>query len=777
MEIRAKTTFGRYEIDSRLAQGGMAEVWLARSQGIDGFQKRVVLKTILPDLAGNPNFVKMFINEALLAAQLNHPYIVQIFDLGQVGGTYFIAMEHVHGRTLRQIQRACHKKGKVIPPWFVLRVFERVAEGLAYAYDFCNDDGTRLELVHRDVTPENIMVSLRGGVKILDFGVAKASAAAFQTKSGSLKGKYAYISPEQIKGAAADHRGDIYAVGVGLYELLTGHAPFRGKNELELLRNVLEAKPKPPREVVPSIPKDLETIVLRAIAADPAHRYSHAAELGDEIHKFLLRAPDFHGQRDLGLFTTALFASDPDVRAASPLGPSNSQRPGPAPADGPAQPSGVPTLAAKKSAPGSGAAARAKGGDSSAEDDVIEIDFELVEPIDDPAAATLTEDQAQKSQRSGPSALVLTGLEEFGLVSTEQPAPVVVNGQPEPGAATAAASAPAVDASEGPGKNGGNLSWVGRLFGRKPAPDDPAAAAISTAPEAAPAAHIGAQSDNPPLTTPTSQPSISLSTLARPRTSPKLAAYSTGETAVSKSGEAPQPAIPATGLTPRTSPSIAIARPTTRPKIARPADDNSEPTAAEPAAPAKPPAPVSDEKIASLWTPAPKRPIPDSDASSAAVATQTTPPRPSEEPAAKTLTSNKFDAFSVRRPSYENSDDVFSSIKPRHLHNRSRESPFFEKGEKARPKKESQPAEPAPADRDPWTRLRDRAGSVRPQTEAEQAAERFERGLAHMKAGELSEAQKLWEEATRLAPDNRQYFSNLKRLQKKIKDEETGSRR
>jgi serine/threonine protein kinase len=329
MGAASETRLGRYEILGQLARGGMAEVWLAVSRGVGGFAKRCVLKTIIPELVENPDFVQMFINEALLAARLNHPNIVQIFDLGQIEDRYFIAMEYVPGRTLRQISRECRRRGRLTPPWFLLRTLAAVADGLHYAHGQRDDEGRPLSLVHRDITPENVMVTFTGSVKILDFGVAKASAAASTTRAGMLKGKYAYISPEQVQGYPADRRSDVYAMGVMLYELTTGVRPFRADNDLDLLRQVVEGEPRSPRELARWIPSTLDRLILDCLARDPEQRPQSAAELGASIEQLLQQAADHHTQRDLGLFISAFYPNDPDIPSdilASVVGRENEEQ-------------------------------------------------------------------------------------------------------------------------------------------------------------------------------------------------------------------------------------------------------------------------------------------------------------------------------------------------------------------------------------------------------------------------------------------------------------------
>lgn len=308
---------GRYEVLSLLARGGMAEVWRARIKGESGFRKDLVLKSILPHLAEDPEFEGMFINEALLAARLNHPNVVQIFDLGQVAGQFFIAMEFVPGHSLRQISRALKKRRRAMPPWFLLRSIVDVCEGLQYAHDLTDDDGSPLNIVHRDISPENVMVSRAGLVKVLDFGVAKATTTASSTQAGALKGKYAYIPPEQIQGQQVDRRTDVYAVGVMLYEMLCGRRPYRGDNELQLLKAVLDSKPTPPSELAKWIPSDLEEIIHKAMHPDREQRFANTQQLGDQLRLFISRRlRDQHSQRHMGQLVTVLFSEDSEKKAS-----------------------------------------------------------------------------------------------------------------------------------------------------------------------------------------------------------------------------------------------------------------------------------------------------------------------------------------------------------------------------------------------------------------------------------------------------------------------------
>ena len=288
----------------------MAEVWLARATGAKGFSKTIVVKTILPHLAEDPDFLRMFIDEALLASSLNHPNIVQIFDLGEADSHYFIAMEFIKGRSLRQIQRAMLRRRLRMPQWLILRIVAAVCSALDYAHNRSDDDGTPLGLVHRDATPENIMISFSGITKVVDFGIAKATTATVTTQIGRIKGKFAYLAPEQIHSAGkrpADHRIDIYTIGVILYEMLTGVRPFRAESDVALFYNITNVEPTPPREIDPKISEHLSDIVMKALAKKPEQRFQTASELGDLIESILASGKAYPTERHVCAFLAKLF--------------------------------------------------------------------------------------------------------------------------------------------------------------------------------------------------------------------------------------------------------------------------------------------------------------------------------------------------------------------------------------------------------------------------------------------------------------------------------------
>jgi len=279
--------FGSYLLLRRLAVGGMAEVFLARRQGIEGFQKTIVIKRIRQHLSEQPSFVKMFLNEARLAAELIHSNIAQVFDLGRVGKFYFIAMEYVNGRDMRQVIPQAQKKGIFFPLEYSLKVARDVCEGLYYAHRKTDDRGNPLNIVHRDITPENIMVSFDGEVKILDFGVAKAENLVGETRAGEVKGKLGYLSPEQITGKTVDHRADIFSLGVVLYEWLSGRRLFSGNSDVEVLKSVIEGRIYPPSYFKPDVPRPVEEIVLRALERNRELRYQSAWDMLADIDMFL----------------------------------------------------------------------------------------------------------------------------------------------------------------------------------------------------------------------------------------------------------------------------------------------------------------------------------------------------------------------------------------------------------------------------------------------------------------------------------------------------------
>ena len=280
---RGGLRFGKYVLLDRLAVGGMAEIFLARQEGVEGFEKTVVIKRIRPHLSKRKSFVSMFLDEARLAAQLNHPNIVQIHELGQLDDSYFIAMEYVFGRDMARIIPKAEKMGIAFPAVYALKIAAEVCEGLHYAHQRSDAWGNPLHIVHRDVTPENVFVSFDGTVKILDFGIAKARGQSGETSVGEIKGKLSYLSPEQALGKPLDCRSDIFSLGVVLYEWLTGLRLFTGDSEAAVLRSITEGKIYGPSYFKPDIPSEVEAVVMRALDKDRERRYASAWEMQRDL--------------------------------------------------------------------------------------------------------------------------------------------------------------------------------------------------------------------------------------------------------------------------------------------------------------------------------------------------------------------------------------------------------------------------------------------------------------------------------------------------------------
>jgi serine/threonine-protein kinase len=302
--------FGKYLLLRQLAIGGMAEVYLARQSGPAGFEKECVIKRILPSLAADQQFVNMFLDEARIAARLSHPNIVQIFDLGSIGeGDYFLAMEYIHGVDLQQIEEAEQKRGGHVPLPIAVRVASHVAEGLEHAHRATDSRGQPLGLVHRDVTPSNVIVSFDGVAKILDFGIAKAVAqkSSKRTEIGVIKGKIPYMSPEQVQGEALDARSDIFSLGTMLYEMATGKKPFDGEGPADLSMKILNLEPMAPRALIPDFPPQLAQIIQRAMAKRSIDRWPSARELHEALDDFLVQSTIRCTSHDIASYLDKLF--------------------------------------------------------------------------------------------------------------------------------------------------------------------------------------------------------------------------------------------------------------------------------------------------------------------------------------------------------------------------------------------------------------------------------------------------------------------------------------
>jgi len=307
---------GRYRVVDEIGVGGMASVYLARVDGAGGFQKWVAIKRIHPHLTEKEHVVSMFLDEARIAASISHPNVAQVFDLGEHEGAYWIAMEYLHGEAVREIYRHCEQAGTSVDPRLVARIIADAAEGLHAAHDLRGKDGQPLNLVHRDVSPHNLFLTYDGVVKVVDFGIAKVSGRQIQTRVGVVRGKLAYMSPEQARCKPMDRRTDVFALGVVAWELLTGRRLFPGKNDLETVRNVLSAKIPSPAEVNPSVPQGLSSAVMRALERDPDKRYGSGRDFSRAMQQFLVTTGQLVGPQELGAFVSSLFGERVSMRAA-----------------------------------------------------------------------------------------------------------------------------------------------------------------------------------------------------------------------------------------------------------------------------------------------------------------------------------------------------------------------------------------------------------------------------------------------------------------------------
>ncbi|MCH9684692.1 MAG: protein kinase [Deltaproteobacteria bacterium] len=283
-------TIGKFTLLDRIGEGGMARLYLARTAGLGGFVKRVVVKQILPHLAEDAEFIARFIQEARLAATLDHPNIATVYEVDVEDGIYFYSMEYVRGRDLRQVLRRVAERGQVLRIDEIVAIISALCAGLAHAHTKRDAEGSPLGIVHRDVSPSNVLVGFEGAVKLTDFGVAKARTGLVATEAGMLRGKIPYMSPEQCRGEAVDRRSDVYAVGVLLWEMLTGERLHRCENEVGLIHKIARADAPSPRPLRPDCPPRLEAIVMKALERSAATRYQSAASLRDDLEEFARKA-------------------------------------------------------------------------------------------------------------------------------------------------------------------------------------------------------------------------------------------------------------------------------------------------------------------------------------------------------------------------------------------------------------------------------------------------------------------------------------------------------
>ncbi len=306
------TRLGRYEVIKHLASGGMAEVLLARAAGIEGFERYVVIKRIHVERARDPHVVKMFCDEARLAGSMHHHNIVQVHDIGQEKGEYFFAMEYVHGEDLRRLLTTVNRAGGTIPTEHVISIVTEAASALHYAHDHKSSNGTPYNIVHRDVSPANILVGYDGEVKVVDFGIAKASFRSAETQSGTLKGKISYMAPEQCLGAPVDRRSDVFALGIVLFELFTVRRLFKGSSDFLTMSAIVAGNTPKPSTYRPDTPPEIEAIIMKALAHKAEDRYQTANELRLALEAYGKSAGLRSSTASLGEYMTTLLGRRPE---------------------------------------------------------------------------------------------------------------------------------------------------------------------------------------------------------------------------------------------------------------------------------------------------------------------------------------------------------------------------------------------------------------------------------------------------------------------------------
>src|SRR5262245_17552096 len=320
--------FGRFQLLERLAMGGMAEIFKAKVTGAAGFEKIVVIKRILPHLAADRQFVDMFIDEAKLTVHLVHPKIVQVLEFGEVDGQYYIALEYVEGLDCLALLRACAHKRIRLPAALAAHIGAEVLDALDYAHRATDPEGRILGIVHRDISPSNVFISRRGDVKLGDFGIAHATERQSRTQAGTLKGKYGYMSPEQVVGGKLDGRSDIFAVGIVLAEMLMGRRLFTSPNDLDVLLMVRDVRLERLHKYGTDIPHALLEIVLSSLKRPPGERWASAGAFRDALLDWLFQHGTRVGPSDVGAFVRSLYVEgtadtdQPEVRMGTMAGQS-----------------------------------------------------------------------------------------------------------------------------------------------------------------------------------------------------------------------------------------------------------------------------------------------------------------------------------------------------------------------------------------------------------------------------------------------------------------------
>ena len=307
----------RYRVIERLEAGGMAEVFLGESQGAQGFKKRVAIKRVLPHLAQNKRFMSMFLDEARLGARLNHANIVTVFDIGAADNTYFIVMEFVDGANLKAIIEILRRQGKALPVKAAIYIIMEACRGLSFAHDLTDDDGVPLNIVHRDISPPNIMITKRGEVKVTDFGLAKASTQLEKTDPGVVKGKFSYLSPEAALGKEVDARADVFALGIVLWEMVSGRRLFLGESDYETVKSVARAKIPSLVGEIADVDSEFEKILHTSLARDPDERYPSARDFADALAGYLFSHQMKVTSYDIANVVSAIVVERDKMKAAA----------------------------------------------------------------------------------------------------------------------------------------------------------------------------------------------------------------------------------------------------------------------------------------------------------------------------------------------------------------------------------------------------------------------------------------------------------------------------
>ncbi len=309
-------TFGHYQLLRPVKTGGMAEIWEARLKGVEGFERTVALKIILPEIAADKQFSRLFVQEAKIAVALGHAHIGQVYELGKVDDRFFIAMEFIAGQTLLSMARRAGESGAALPASLACYVGACVADALDYAHRKQDVQGNPLKIVHRDVTPQNIMVSYEGEVKLIDFGVASAASALTKTQPGIIVGKFGYMSPEQVRGRPLDGRSDVFSLGIALHEVLTGRRLFAAPNVADILSMVRAAPIPPPSTLNPRVPEAVDAIVLAALDRNLEARLT-SSTLAASLRRVLALEPSYVSAMSVSDYMRANFGEE--IATARPI--------------------------------------------------------------------------------------------------------------------------------------------------------------------------------------------------------------------------------------------------------------------------------------------------------------------------------------------------------------------------------------------------------------------------------------------------------------------------